>query len=157
MVRVNDGTLPTNTTIQKTTRPKQNRGRIQNTMEHMEPKLPLVANTHGPIPMPIQYQTPQHGTRNRNELLPNRPTNRLLEQQTQQNTLQLVPKTHTRGDDIMVRGDKHYTILEPGQKTGPTIVGDLKTAKEARDTFHPQGQIYLTWSEKTGPTMELIE
>lgn len=57
----------------------------------------------------------------------------------------------------MVRGDKQYLILEPGKDHGPTIVGDLKTAKEARDTFHPNGTIYLTWSEKTGHTMELIE
>ena len=57
----------------------------------------------------------------------------------------------------MVRGDKQYTILEPGKTHGPTIIGDLKSAREARDKFHPEGQIYLTWSEKTGPTMELIE
>lgn len=50
---------------------------------------------------------------------------------------------------------QEYT--QKDKKTGPTIVGDLKTAKEARDTFHPEGQIYLTWSEKTGHTMELIE
>lgn len=56
----------------------------------------------------------------------------------------------------MVRGDKQYTIVEPNNKEH-TIVGNLKIAREARDTFHPDGQIYLTWSEKTGHTMELIE
>lgn len=71
--------------------------------------------------------------------------------------IRLVPKPLTRGELTMVRGDKQYTILEPGQTNGPTIVGDLKSAKEARDTFHPDGRIYLTWSEKTGHTKELIE
>ena len=98
MVRVNDGTLPTYTTIQKTTRPKQNRGRIQNTMEHMERSIPLVANTHGPIPLQIQHQTTQSHTRDQLPMLPNRKTDRLLEQQIQSHTIRLVPKPPTGGN-----------------------------------------------------------
>lgn len=57
----------------------------------------------------------------------------------------------------MAKGDKQYTIVVPGELREHIIVGDKASAIEARDKFHPEGQIYLTWSEKTGHTRELIE
>ena len=55
----------------------------------------------------------------------------------------------------MVRKENSYLIIH--NKGTSHIRGLEETAKEARDKFHPEGQIYLTWSEKTGHTMELIE
>lgn len=57
----------------------------------------------------------------------------------------------------MAKGDKQYTIVVPGEQREHNIVGDKASAIEARDKFHPDGIIYLTWSEKTGFTKELIE
>lgn len=56
----------------------------------------------------------------------------------------------------MARGDKQYSIVVPGEQREHIIVGDKASAIEARDKFHPDGIIYLTWSEKTGFTKELI-
>ena len=53
--------------------------------------------------------------------------------------------------------ENKYHIITPDKPTGHMIVGDKASAIEARDKFHPEGQIYLTWSEKTGHTRELIE
>lgn len=55
----------------------------------------------------------------------------------------------------MVRKENSYLIIH--NKGTSHIRGLEETAKEARDKFHPEGQIYLTWSENTGPTRELIE
>lgn len=55
----------------------------------------------------------------------------------------------------MVRKENSYLIIH---NNGTSHIRGLEeTAKEARDKFHPEGQIYLTWSEKTGHTRELIE
>ena len=55
----------------------------------------------------------------------------------------------------MVKSENSYLIITPGGKTSH-IRGLEETAIEARDKFHPDGRIYLTWSEKTGHTRELI-
>ena len=56
----------------------------------------------------------------------------------------------------MVRGENQYSIIVPGEQREHIIVGDKASAIEARDKFHPDGIIYLTWSEKIGYTKELI-
>ena len=60
----------------------------------------------------------------------------------------------------MARGENSYLIVPPNEnnpKKGEHVVGIKKNAIEFRDKYVPNGQIYLTWSEKTGHTMELIE
>ena len=60
-----------------------------------------------------------------------------------------------RGDLSMVRKENSYLIIHNNRTSH--IRGLEETAIEARDKFHPEGQIYLTWSEKTGHTLEMIE
>lgn len=57
----------------------------------------------------------------------------------------------------MVRGENQYHIVTKDKPDGHIVIGVKKTAIDFRDKYHPDGQIYLTWSEKTGHTMELIE
>lgn len=57
----------------------------------------------------------------------------------------------------MAKGDNQYSIIVPGEQREHIIVGDKASAIEARDTFHQNGIIYLTYSEETGYTREMIE
>lgn len=57
----------------------------------------------------------------------------------------------------MAKGDNQYSIIVPGEQREHIIVGDKASAIEARDKFHPNGIIYLTYSEETGYTRELID
>lgn len=57
----------------------------------------------------------------------------------------------------MAKGDNQYSIIVPGEQREHIIVGDKASAIEARDTFHQNGIIYLTYSEETGYTRERIE